>query len=100
MSETKAPTVEPHPWSQPPDCGDSSCEYAKTKTGMRTNGGCRCYKDCKNNARLYAKWMHHEMRALADRLEELEGLVREQLAFMPPQDWTVRARAALDKGER
>lgn len=25
-----------------PDCGDNSCLYAKTRTGMRTNGGCRC----------------------------------------------------------
>lgn len=24
------------------DCGDNSCRYAKVKTGMRTNGGCRC----------------------------------------------------------
>lgn len=24
------------------DCGDSSCAFAATKTGMRTNGGCRC----------------------------------------------------------
>jgi hypothetical protein len=24
------------------DCGDQSCMYACQKTGMRTNGGCRC----------------------------------------------------------
>jgi len=24
------------------DCGDSSCRYAATHGGMRTNGGCRC----------------------------------------------------------
>jgi len=24
------------------DCGDNSCQYAKEKTGQRTNGGCRC----------------------------------------------------------
>lgn len=24
------------------DCGDNSCRFAKNKTGMRTNGGCRC----------------------------------------------------------
>lgn len=29
-----------------PDCGDSSCLYAPLpRTGMRTNGGCRC-DDC------------------------------------------------------
>lgn len=25
-----------------PDCGDNSCLYAEKRTGMRTNGGCRC----------------------------------------------------------
>lgn len=25
-----------------PDCGDNSCRYAVKRTGMRTNGGCRC----------------------------------------------------------
>jgi hypothetical protein len=28
-----------------PDCGDNSCRYANPKSGMRTNGGCRC-DDC------------------------------------------------------
>lgn len=27
------------------DCGDNSCSFAKNKTGMRTNGGCRCFKN-------------------------------------------------------
>lgn len=26
------------------DCGDSSCYYAENKSGMRTNGGCRCHE--------------------------------------------------------
>lgn len=25
------------------DCGDNSCYFAEEKTGMRTNGGCRCF---------------------------------------------------------
>jgi hypothetical protein len=25
------------------DCGDNSCVFATNKTGMRTNGGCRCH---------------------------------------------------------
>lgn len=25
------------------DCGDNNCYFAKEKTGMRTNGGCRCF---------------------------------------------------------
>lgn len=27
------------------DCGDSSCLFAPKKSGMRTNGGCRCYRN-------------------------------------------------------
>lgn len=27
-----------------PDCGSSSCKYAKTRTGMRINSSCRCDK--------------------------------------------------------
>lgn len=27
------------------DCGDSSCLFAKTHGGMRTNGGCRCLQN-------------------------------------------------------
>jgi len=32
--------------TEAPDCGDNSCLYAMPhqKTGMRTNGGCRCEK--------------------------------------------------------
>ena len=29
----------------PPDCGDSSCYFATSKGGMRTNGGCRCFSN-------------------------------------------------------
>ena len=24
------------------DCGDNSCKFIKARSGMRTNGGCRC----------------------------------------------------------
>lgn len=27
------------------DCGDSSCIFATSRSGMRTNGGCRCLRD-------------------------------------------------------
>lgn len=30
------------------DCGDSSCIFTKDRTGMRTNGGCRCYQNYSN----------------------------------------------------
>jgi len=28
--------------NQPLDCGDNSCRFVSKRTGMRTNGGCRC----------------------------------------------------------
>ena len=28
-----------------PDCGDNSCHFAVSKSGMRTNGGCRCLNE-------------------------------------------------------
>src|SRR5687767_12632029 len=27
------------------DCGDNSCWFAKSRGGMRTNGGCRCFNE-------------------------------------------------------
>ena len=43
------------------DCGDNSCYFAKNKTGMRTNGGCRCLSNCDtkdkiNILKLYKKY--------------------------------------------
>ena len=37
------------------DCGDHSCRYAVVRTGMRTNGGCRCEPPAKQIADLTAK---------------------------------------------
>ena len=34
------------------DCGDHSCRYAVVRTGMRTNGGCRCEPPAKQIADL------------------------------------------------
>lgn len=33
---------EPDTDNCPSDCGDNSCDCASQRTGMRTNGGCRC----------------------------------------------------------
>lgn len=32
------------PDKSPVDCGDNSCLCAYPRGGMRTNGGCRCFK--------------------------------------------------------
>lgn len=35
-----------------PDCGDNSCLFGgRGKGGMRTNGGCRCFKDVRPDMR-------------------------------------------------
>jgi hypothetical protein len=36
------------------DCGDNSCVFApRPLTGMRTNGGCRCFRDLTTKQRLF-----------------------------------------------
>jgi hypothetical protein len=34
------------------DCMDNSCRYAKSKTGQRTNGGCRCLQGLSQEQRI------------------------------------------------
>ena len=50
------------------DCGDNSCLFRDhTKpSGMRTNGGCRCFKDLPQKKRLYV----HRLFYLCKRLME------------------------------
>jgi len=48
------------------DCGDNSCLYAVKKTGMRTNGGCRCFDGIDNKKRIY-------IRRLEVTIEKLEA---------------------------
>ena len=39
-----------------PDCGDNSCLFGgRGKGGMRTNGGCRCFKDLPTGKRIYVE---------------------------------------------
>lgn len=39
-----------------PDCGDNSCMFGgRGKGGMRTNGGCRCFKDLSQAKRIYVE---------------------------------------------
>jgi hypothetical protein len=48
------------------DCGDSSCRFAKDKSGMRTNGRCRCTR-----GRDYSRVVYLAQRSesLADALD-------------------------------
>jgi hypothetical protein len=50
-----------------PDCGDTSCLFGGrwTKVGMRTNGGCRCFRDLPAAKRIYVERL---FAALKDEL--------------------------------
>lgn len=54
------------------DCGDSSCRFAKSRRGMRTNGGCTCFD--RPNCRL-------AMIAVIDALPALLQAARERDAI-------------------
>lgn len=42
-----------------PDCGDNSCLFGgRGKGGMRTNGGCRCFKDLPTAKRVYVERLY------------------------------------------
>lgn len=61
------------------DCGDHSCMFAKSKTGMRTNGGCRCFDHAgfsKDPIRA-ARQMLPELLELRDRVKQLESELRD-----------------------
>ena len=50
-----------HAWliEHAPDCGDNSCLYGgQGKGGMRTNGGCRCFKDLPTAKRIYVQRLY------------------------------------------
>jgi hypothetical protein len=52
------------------DCGDNSCFFAERKTGMRTNGGCRCLDGLPSlQRRRVLVYMH----GLRDRISELQS---------------------------
>lgn len=64
-----------------PDCGDHSCLFAEKKTGMRTNGGCRCFdhagfsKDVMKSAIQMLPellYLRERVKRLEDQLDELE----------------------------
>ena len=56
------------------DCGDNSCYYRdRTKpSGMRTNGGCSCFKDLPQSKRIFVNKMWWFIGEQAKRIEELE----------------------------
>ena len=78
-----------HEWlvKNAPDCGDNSCLFGgQGKGGMRTNGGCRCYKDVRPDMRrIYIERMQAALRASPPTTKaggEAVELLLESRAFM------------------
>lgn len=62
----------------PIDCGDSSCAFAKARTGMRTNGGCRCLERSRPATSPYAvARVYQAVPRLLDRVAVLEKALAE-----------------------
>lgn len=61
------------------DCGDNSCFFVEKPTGMRTNGGCRCFESAgfDRSAVSSAKKILPEIIALRARIVDLERKLRE-----------------------
>jgi len=82
------------------DCGDNSCEFAENKTGMRTNGGCRCLKDLDFSRRMavrrYLVALREENARLCQRIEELERAPRCCADTIPPGCRTCRCADAAE----
>jgi hypothetical protein len=72
------------------DCGDNSCEFAETKTGMRTNGGCRCLKDLDFSRRMavrgYIKALREENDRLRGEIERLQPIAAWESAWQEGKD--------------
>lgn len=62
------------------DCGDNSCAFAKTKTGMRTNGGCRCFSNA-GFSRSVIQSAHEMLPELLQLRSELSQLKEERDAY-------------------
>lgn len=56
------------------DCGDTSCRFAESKTGMRTNGGCRCLQDLTYDKQ---REVHRYIADLRRRLSEADDHLRK-----------------------
>lgn len=85
---------------EPLDCGDHSCDFAKDKSGMRTNGGCRCLKPLADTQRHKIKMafraMEKERDAALLQVRELkEGLDDYRGAFAAVGLMTATPRQSL-----
>jgi len=52
------------------NCGDHSCRFARDKSGMRTNGGCRCLKALDESLRQRIHATFHVLEQEVERLKD------------------------------
>lgn len=74
------------------DCGDNSCAFCppEKKTGMRTNGGCRCLQGADQEERRTAQRQVISIRAQLQESQEQVRVLRERIAeleSMPVDDY-------------
>ena len=51
-----------------PDCGDNSCLFGgRGKGGMRTNGGCRCFKELPFAKRIFVERVYFALKFEAEK---------------------------------
>jgi hypothetical protein len=57
------------------DCGDNSCMFRDRSkpSGMRTNGGCSCFKDLPTEKRMFVRAMYRKLAALREENEQLRA---------------------------
>ena len=74
-----------------PDCGDNSCLFGgRGKGGMRTNGGCRCYKDVRPDMRrVYVE----RLLSATDALPELLKAARDAERYRKLKEIAVQKTA-------
>jgi len=70
------------------DCGDNSCLFIgpEQRKGMRTNGGCRCFKTLPQKHRIYVNKLFHTVV----KHEEALTISKEQAQSEPKTDSNLR----------
>lgn len=96
------------------DCGDNSCRYASKKSGMRTNGGCRCLEGVgfsRSTIKSFDEMLNEvrharqDIPALLSQIEALQNELEKALSEIKQlkHDWNRQAshwitdRLTLDK---
>lgn len=79
-----------------PDCGDSSCEFSRSKKGMRTNGGCRCVERGGDFLILkkYFRAIHTATPSLIQIIRKMEAALKSCSIFLDERE---TAKTALEE---